>query len=108
MDLNMICKHPAESIQEFSSNKVREAGDHDFRCSQCCFNLEDGTQLFKDITFTVNKGDKIAFISKDGLVVSNFFKILAGENNQLQEVKLNGELPLLNLMFQMIIRIFSE
>jgi ATPase subunit of ABC transporter with duplicated ATPase domains len=57
----------------------REAGDMILDVHNVGFNLEDGTQLFKDVTFTVNKGDKIAFISKDGLVVSNFFKILAGE-----------------------------
>ena len=57
----------------------RDAGDMILDVHNVVFNLEDGTQLFKDVTFTVNKGDKIAFISKDGLVVSNFFKILAGE-----------------------------
>jgi ATPase subunit of ABC transporter with duplicated ATPase domains len=57
----------------------RDAGDMILDVHNVGFNLEDGTQLFKDVTFTVNKGDKIAFISKDGLVVSNFFKILAGE-----------------------------
>jgi len=57
----------------------REAGDMILDVHNVAFDMEDGTTLFKDVTFTVNKGDKIAFISKDGLVVSNFFKILAGE-----------------------------
>ena len=29
--------------------------------------------------FTVNKGDKIAFYSKDPLAVTNFFEIINGE-----------------------------
>ena len=57
----------------------REAGDMILDVHNVAFDLEDGTSLFKNVTFTVNKGDKIAFISKDGLVVTNFFKILAGE-----------------------------
>jgi ATPase subunit of ABC transporter with duplicated ATPase domains len=72
-------KHPAENIRESSLNKTEKPGDMILDVHNVGFNLEDGTQLFKDVTFTVNKGDKIAFISKDGLVVSNFFKILAGE-----------------------------
>ena len=57
----------------------REAGDMILDVRNLSFDLEDGTPLFKDVTFHVNKGDKIAFISKDGLVISNFFKVLAGE-----------------------------
>lgn len=59
----------------------REAGDMILDVHNLSYALEDGTQLFKNVTFTVNKGDKIAFISKDGLVISNFFKILAGEQS---------------------------
>ncbi|HMV14437.1 MAG TPA: ATP-binding cassette domain-containing protein [Chitinophagales bacterium] len=58
----------------------REAGDMILDVRQLSYDLEDGTALFKDVTFTVNKGDKIAFVSKDGLVISNFFKVLAGES----------------------------
>ncbi|RTL56124.1 MAG: ATP-binding cassette domain-containing protein [Sphingobacteriales bacterium] len=36
----------------------------------------DGRVLFKDATFTVNKGDKIAFLSRDPLAVSAFFDII--------------------------------
>jgi ATPase subunit of ABC transporter with duplicated ATPase domains len=51
--------------------------------SNVSYKMQDGTPLFKDVTFTVNKGDKIAFISKEGLIVSNFFKILAGEQKSV-------------------------
>lgn len=36
----------------------------------------DGRTLFKDVTFTVNKGDKIALLSRDPLAVTSFFNII--------------------------------
>jgi len=39
----------------------------------------DGRVLFKDVTFNVNKGDKIALLSRDPLAVTNFFDIITGE-----------------------------
>lgn len=39
----------------------------------------DGRVLFKDASFTVNKGDKIAFLSRDPLAITSFFNIINGE-----------------------------
>lgn len=39
----------------------------------------DGRILFKDASFTINKGDKIAILSKDALAVTAFFNIINGE-----------------------------
>ncbi|MFT3935438.1 MAG: ATP-binding cassette domain-containing protein [Chitinophagaceae bacterium] len=39
----------------------------------------DGRVLFNDASFTVNKGDKIAILSKDPLAVTAFFNIINGE-----------------------------
>jgi ATPase subunit of ABC transporter with duplicated ATPase domains len=39
----------------------------------------DGRVLFKDVSFTINKGDKIAILSKDALAVTAFFNIINGE-----------------------------
>ena len=39
----------------------------------------DGRVLFDKISFTANKGDKIAVISKDPLAVTHFFDIINGE-----------------------------
>lgn len=36
----------------------------------------DGRVLFDKVTFSVNKGEKIAFLSKDALAVTNFFEII--------------------------------
>jgi ATPase subunit of ABC transporter with duplicated ATPase domains len=36
----------------------------------------DGRKLFDKVTFNINKGDKIAFYSKDALAVTAFFEVL--------------------------------
>ena len=36
----------------------------------------DGRVLFKDVSFSVNKNDKIAFLSKDALAITYFFEII--------------------------------
>lgn len=41
----------------------------------------DGRKLFDKLTFSVSKGDKIAFVSKDPLAVTSFFEII---NDKLQ------------------------
>ncbi|HWB24772.1 MAG TPA: ATP-binding cassette domain-containing protein [Chitinophagaceae bacterium] len=41
----------------------------------------DGRPLFNKVTFSVNKGEKIAFLSKDALAVTNFFEIINGNAN---------------------------
>ena len=40
----------------------------------------DGRTLFDGVSFTVNKGDKIALYSRDPLAVTNFFDIINGES----------------------------
>jgi len=39
----------------------------------------DGVTMFEDLTLTVNKGDKIAFIGTNSLAKTTLFQILAGE-----------------------------
>jgi len=41
----------------------------------------DGRVLFDNVSFTVNKGDKIAFYSRDPLAITSFFDIITGETN---------------------------
>ena len=38
----------------------------------------DGRPLFDKVTFSINKGEKIAFLSKDALAVTAFFEIING------------------------------
>lgn len=39
----------------------------------------DGRVLFKDVNFSVNKGDKIAFFSRDHFALTTFFDVINGE-----------------------------
>ncbi len=39
----------------------------------------DGRVLFKDVNFSVNKGDKIAFFSRDHFALTTFFEVINGE-----------------------------
>lgn len=41
---------------------------------------QEGETLFKDVTFTLNQGDKVAIISKNSVAITAFFEIL--NNNQ--------------------------
>ena len=38
----------------------------------------DGRKLFDKVSFSINKGEKIAFLSRDPLAVTNFFEIITG------------------------------
>ena len=56
----------------------RPAGDQILHVENLRFDRH-GEPLFKDLTFNVGKGDKIAFISKDSTAVTSLFKILMDE-----------------------------
>ncbi|MDO9152259.1 MAG: ABC-F family ATP-binding cassette domain-containing protein [Paludibacter sp.] len=42
---------------------------------------DDGTVLFKDVNFNVEKNDKIVFVSKDPRAMTAFFEIINGHDN---------------------------
>lgn len=42
----------------------------------------DGIELFKNLSFEAETGDKIAFIGKDGFAITTLFQILTGEKTQ--------------------------
>ena len=56
----------------------REAGAQLLSVECLCKTLEDD-KVLDNISFTVNKGDKIAFVGQDGLAKTTLFKILMGE-----------------------------
>jgi ATPase subunit of ABC transporter with duplicated ATPase domains len=57
---------------------LREVGNQILNTEKLTRSV-DGRILFKDVTLNVNKGDKIAFLSRDPLAVTNFFNIITGE-----------------------------
>lgn len=56
----------------------REAGDKIFSCTGLSKSIE-GETLFKDVEFTIEKGEKVVFLSKDPRAMSALFDIINGE-----------------------------
>ena len=58
----------------------REVGDQILRVEGLSKRAEDGTLLFKNVSFAVNKDDKIAFVGRNMQSISTLFDILMGED----------------------------
>jgi len=56
----------------------REAGKQILTVEDICKTI-DGEKVLNNVRFTVNKGDKIAFVGPNGLAKTTLFKILMGE-----------------------------
>src|SRR4029078_9864186 len=59
-------------------NPQREVGNQILNVEKLSKSV-DGRVLFDNVSFTVNKGDKIAFYSRDPLAITSFFEIINGE-----------------------------
>jgi len=57
---------------------LREVGNQILNVEKLSKSV-DGRTLFSNVTFTVNKGDKIALLSRDPLAITSFFNIITGE-----------------------------
>ncbi len=58
---------------------LREVGNQILNVEKLSKSV-DGRALFSNVTFTINKGDKIALLSRDPLAVTTFFNIITGES----------------------------
>ncbi|MEY3437058.1 MAG: hypothetical protein RL335_1514, partial [Bacteroidota bacterium] len=56
---------------------LREVGNQILNVENLAKSI-DGRKLFSKISFSVNKGDKIAFVSRDPLAVTQFFDVING------------------------------
>ena len=56
---------------------LREVGNQILNVENLSSSVE-GRKLFDKVSFSINKGDKIAFLSRDPLAVTNFFEIING------------------------------
>lgn len=65
------------------NNQGREAGDQILRVENLSKSL-NGEQLFDNITFTVNKNDKIAILSQNSLATTAFYDILMGRDKDFK------------------------
>ncbi|HVV03677.1 MAG TPA: ATP-binding cassette domain-containing protein, partial [Puia sp.] len=57
----------------------REVGNQILNIEKLSKKAEDGRTLFSNVSFSVNKGDKIAFVSRDHLALTSFFNIIDGD-----------------------------
>ena len=64
-------------------NQEREAGNQILNIDGLNKTI-DGVQLFGNLSFVVNKGDKIAFISKSSIALTSFFQVLMGKEELSQ------------------------
>jgi ATPase subunit of ABC transporter with duplicated ATPase domains len=59
-------------------HQERDAGNQILNIDNLSKTSDDGQLLFSNVSFIVNKGDKIALISKNSLAISSFFEVLNG------------------------------
>ncbi len=59
--------------------QAREVGDQILTVEDLAYTAESGEKLFSNVNFTVHKGDKIAFISRNTMALNTLFKVLWGE-----------------------------
>lgn len=62
----------------------RQAGDQILEVENLSFRNEDGSYLFKELSFKVNRGDKIAFLSDSSLAISALFEIINGKQKNFE------------------------
>jgi ATPase subunit of ABC transporter with duplicated ATPase domains len=60
----------------------REVGDQILLVEHLSKKNKEGNVMFKEVNINVNKGDKIAFISKQQIAVSSLFEVLAEEDKE--------------------------
>ena len=65
------------------NNQVREAGDQILEGVKLG-KTEHGELLFKDITFDLKRGQKVAVISSNSLATRAFYSILSGEDKEYE------------------------
>ena len=60
----------------------RDCGDQILNVENLSKTSPEGMPYFADITFTMNKGDKIAVVSREHSAITSFFEILVGNEKQ--------------------------
>ncbi|RYZ52051.1 MAG: ATP-binding cassette domain-containing protein [Sphingobacteriales bacterium] len=65
------------------NNQVRDAGDQIIEVKGLGKTL-NGEQMFKNISFDLKRGQKVAILAENGLATTAFYKILAGEDTDFE------------------------
>jgi ATPase subunit of ABC transporter with duplicated ATPase domains len=77
LDLEEI-KPSSRRYPGITFHQDRDAGNQILSIENLSKKTEEGVQLFKGVNIIVNKGDKIAFISKNSVSLTSFYEILNG------------------------------
>ncbi len=80
---NSSRKYPAIIFEQ-----GREAGDQILEVEGLTAKNDEGEYLFKDLSFKINRGDKVAFLSDNSLAISALFEIING-NRQAESGSFN-------------------
>ncbi len=67
----------------FNNNGAREAGDQILQVEKLTKTV-NGDVFFKNISFMINKGDKIAVLSKNNLAAAAFYEIINGNDKEFE------------------------
>lgn len=62
---------------------VRDAGDQIIQVENLSKTV-NGEVLFKNVSFTINKGDKVAFLSQNSLATTALYEILSGRDKDFK------------------------
>jgi ATPase subunit of ABC transporter with duplicated ATPase domains len=62
----------------------REPGDVILECNNLSKKDNDGNYLFQNLSIRMNKGERIAFISRNATALTAFFNIIAGEDKDFE------------------------
>jgi len=61
-------------------NQFRDAGNDIFEVKNLTAKDEHGHYLFKDLSFSINKGEKVAFLAKNQHSITGLFDVINGKN----------------------------
>ena len=57
----------------------REIGDHILSVNNLCYTTPEGEEILKNVSVSLDRGDKVAFVGTNGIQKTTLFKILMGE-----------------------------
>jgi ATPase subunit of ABC transporter with duplicated ATPase domains len=60
----------------------RECGDQILNIENLSKSSPEGQVYFSNVSFSLNKGDKVALLSKEHIAITSFFQIITGEEKQ--------------------------
>ena len=83
IDLNEMVASNRKYPAILFNNQVREAGDQILEVKGLGASL-NGEVLFKDISFDLKRGQKVAVLSSNSLATTAFYQILAGEQKDFE------------------------